>query len=64
MIWVIGDVDGKQYKEPFSKGILSRSLNVADLGTERAHKIASDIEADLIKKILLKFPVVIWRMKY
>ena len=49
MIWVIGDVDGKQYKEPFSKGILSRSLNVADLGTERAHKIASDIEADLIK---------------
>lgn len=50
MIWVIGDVDGKQYKEPFSKGILSRSLNVADLGTERAHKIASDIEADLIKK--------------
>ena len=50
MIWVIGDVDGKQYKEPFSKGILSRSLNVADLGTERAHAIASDIEADLIKK--------------
>ena len=50
MIWVIGDVDGKQYKEPLSKGILSRSLNVADLGTERAHKIASDIEADLIKK--------------
>ena len=28
----------------------NRSLNVADLGTERAHKIASDIEADLIKK--------------
>ena len=49
MIWVIGDVDGKQYKEPFSQGILSRSLNVADLGTERAHEIASDIEADLIK---------------
>jgi 2-phosphoglycerate kinase len=49
MIWVIGDVDGEQYKEPFSKGIMSRSLNVADLGTERAHDIASDIEADLIK---------------
>ncbi len=49
MIWVVGDVDGKQYKEPFSKGILSRSLNVADIGTERAHDIASDIEEELLK---------------
>jgi len=49
MIWVTGDVDGKKYKEPFSKGIMSRSLNVADIGTERAYDIASDIEADLIK---------------
>ncbi len=48
MIWVIGEVDGKKYKEPFSKGILSRSLNVADIGIERAHKIASDIETYLI----------------
>ena len=49
MIWVTGDVDGKKYKEPFSKGIMSRSLNVADIGIERAHDIASDIEAFLIK---------------
>ena len=49
MIWVTGDVDGKQYKEPFSKGIMSRSLNVADIGIERAHEIASDIESFLIK---------------
>lgn len=49
MIWVVGDVDGKKYKEPFSKGILSRSLNVADIGRERAHDIASDIESELIK---------------
>ena len=49
MIWVIGDVDGKKYKEPFSKGIMSRSINVADIGTERAHQIASNIEADLIE---------------
>ena len=49
MIWVTGDVDGKKYKEPFSKGIMSRSLNVADIGIERAHDIASDIEANLIK---------------
>ena len=49
MIWVTGDVDGKKYKEPFSKGIMSRSLNVADIGIERAHDIASDIETFLIK---------------
>lgn len=49
MIWVIGDVDGEKYKEPFSKGILSRSLNVADIGYERAYDIASDIENELIK---------------
>lgn len=49
MIWVTGDVDGKLYKEPFSKGILSRSLNVADIGFERAYEMASEIEADLIK---------------
>ncbi|MEE1135162.1 MAG: 2-phosphoglycerate kinase [Methanobrevibacter sp.] len=49
MIWVTGDVDGKKYKEPFSKGIMSRSLNVADIGIERAHKMASDIESYLIQ---------------
>ena len=49
MIWVTGDVDGKLYKEPFSKGIMSRSLNVADIGIERAHEISSDIETFLIK---------------
>ncbi|WP_407391432.1 2-phosphoglycerate kinase [Methanobrevibacter sp.] len=48
MIWVTGEVDGKKYKEPFSKGIMSRSLNVADIGIERAHIIASDIESYLI----------------
>ncbi|MBO6111223.1 MAG: 2-phosphoglycerate kinase [Methanobrevibacter sp.] len=47
MIWVTGDVDGKKYKEPFSKGIMSRSLNVADIGIERAHEISSKIEAYL-----------------
>ena len=49
MIWVTGDVEGKQYKEPFSKGIMSRSLNVADIGIERAHEIASDIETYLVQ---------------
>lgn len=50
MIWVTGDVEGKKYKEPFSKGIMSRSLNVADIGIERAHEIASAIEKELIEK--------------
>ncbi len=50
MIWITSDVDGNMYKEPFSKGILSRSLNIADIGFLRAHEIASDIEEDLIKK--------------
>ena len=45
MIWVTGEVDGKKYKEPFSKGIMSRSLNVADIGIERAHEIARDIKS-------------------
>lgn len=49
MIWIIGDVDGEKYKEPFSKGILSRSLNVADIGYDRAYDLASDIENVLIK---------------
>ena len=49
MIWVTGNVDGEKYKEPFSKGILARSLNVADIGSERAYGIASDIECELIK---------------
>ena len=49
MIWVTGEVDGKEFKEPFSKGILARSLNVADIGFGRAYDIASCIESDLIK---------------
>ena len=48
MMWVTGNVDGEKYKEPFSKGILARSLNVADIGSERAYDIASDIECELI----------------
>ena len=49
MIWVTSEVDGKKYKEPFSKGIMSRSLNVADIGSQRAYDIANDIENDLLK---------------
>ena len=48
MIWIISDVDGKRYKEHFSKGILARSINVTDIGLDRAYDIASDIENMLI----------------
>ena len=50
MIWVTSVVEGEVYKEPFSKGIMSRSLNIADIGSERAYDIASDIESVLIKQ--------------
>ncbi|WP_407412842.1 2-phosphoglycerate kinase [Methanobrevibacter sp.] len=56
MIWVTGEVDGEKYKEPFSKGIMSRSLNVADIGSQRAYDIASDIEAELIKNNVDEIP--------
>ncbi len=49
MIWITSDVEGEIYKEPFSKGILSRSLNIADIGSQRAHDIAADIEVELIE---------------
>ncbi|MBE6498462.1 MAG: 2-phosphoglycerate kinase [Methanobrevibacter sp.] len=56
MIWITSEVDGDVYKEPFSKGILSRSLNIADIGFDRAHKIASDIEDELIERKISEIP--------
>lgn len=50
MIRVKGEVEGKKYEEPFSKGILARSLNVADIGSEKAYSIATDIESYLDEK--------------
>ena len=49
MIWVIGNVDGNYYKEPFSKGILARSLRVSSLGLDESYEIANDIENKLIE---------------
>ncbi|WP_407422020.1 2-phosphoglycerate kinase [Methanobrevibacter sp.] len=48
MIWVVGNVDGNAYKEPFSKGVLARSLRVSNLGLDEAHEIANEIEEKLI----------------
>ncbi len=50
MIWVIGTVDGNYYKEPFSKGILARSLRISGIGLDEAYEIANDMEEGLIEK--------------
>lgn len=48
MIWVVGKVEDNTYREPFSKGILARSLRVSNLGLDKAYEIANDIENQLI----------------
>ena len=50
MIWVVADVDGNYYKEPFSKGVLARSLRVSRMGLDQAYEIANDIERKLLEK--------------
>ena len=57
MIWVIGNVDGNNYKEPFSKGVLARSLRVSNLGLDEAHEIANEIEENLIKENITEITV-------
>ncbi|MGL4669722.1 MAG: 2-phosphoglycerate kinase [Methanobacteriaceae archaeon] len=47
MIMVQGKVSGKVYTEPFSKGVLSRSLTLAEMGPNKAYAIASIIESKL-----------------
>ncbi len=49
MILVEGTFDGKKYTEPFSKGVLSRSLTRAEVGITKAYDIAITIEKKLIK---------------
>jgi 2-phosphoglycerate kinase len=48
MIMVEGEVGGKKYREPFSKGVLSRSLTRAEMDPDKAYTFASQIEAHLI----------------
>lgn len=49
MILVEGTFDGKKYTEPFSKGVLSRSLTRAEVGITKAYDIAIKIESKLEK---------------
>ncbi len=57
MIWVVGNVDGNYYKEPFSKGVLARSLRVSNLGLDQAYDIANDIENKLMEKNIREISV-------
>ncbi|MBE6505107.1 MAG: 2-phosphoglycerate kinase [Methanobrevibacter millerae] len=57
MIWVVGNVDGNTYKEPFSKGILARSLRISNLGLDEAHEIANEIEENLINENITEITV-------
>jgi len=44
---VRGEVNDKEYVEPFSKGILSRSLIRAELSQNKSYELAFDIESEL-----------------
>lgn len=50
MIMVQGEVSGKKYTEPFSKGVLARSLTRAEMDPNKAYTVASQIEAHLKKE--------------
>lgn len=47
MIMVKGEVSGRTYIEPFSKGVLARSLTRAEMGPNKAYALASEIRSDL-----------------
>ena len=57
MIWVVGNVEGNSYKEPFSKGVLARSLRVSNLSLDESYEIAGDIENKLIEKKVAEITV-------
>ena len=49
MLIVEGEVGGKKYREPFSKGILSKSLIRSEVDPTKAYEIASEIEESIQK---------------
>ena len=63
MILVRRELKGKSYTEPFSKGILSRSLIRAELDPSKAYEIAEDgtieYSKDYVHEILLSY----WKRK-
>lgn len=67
MIMVEGEVSGKKYREPFSKGVLARSLTRAEMDPNKAYTFSSQIEAQLkkdgVKLIKLDDLVIIVRQR-
>ena len=57
MIWIVMNVDGNLYKEPFSKGVLARSLRLSSLSLDQAYEITSDIENKLIENDITEISV-------
>ncbi|MDO5851696.1 MAG: 2-phosphoglycerate kinase [Methanobacteriaceae archaeon] len=47
MIIVEGEVGGKKYREPFSKGVMSRSIIRAEMEPNKAYSLATQIENEL-----------------
>ncbi|MBR0473071.1 MAG: 2-phosphoglycerate kinase [Methanosphaera sp.] len=47
MLLVEGVVGGKKYREPFSKGILSKSLVRSEVDPDKAYEIASEVEESI-----------------
>ena len=50
MLLVEGEVGGKKYREPFSKGILAKSLERSDVEPNKAYEIAEEIEQSMSKE--------------
>ena len=50
MVIVEGEVGGKKYREPFSKGILSKSLIRSEVNPTKAYQIAAEIEETIQKE--------------
>ncbi|GAA5819261.1 MAG: 2-phosphoglycerate kinase [Methanobrevibacter sp. CfCl-M3] len=48
-IMVQGNIGGRVYEEPFSKGVLSRSLTQAEMDPSRAYSLADSIHSKLKK---------------
>ncbi|MCD7781497.1 MAG: 2-phosphoglycerate kinase [Methanosphaera sp.] len=49
MLLVEGEIGGKKYREPFSKGILSKSLIRSEVDQDRSYQLASEIEESIKK---------------
>lgn len=57
MIKVKVKVDNKEHEEPFSKGILARSLTITDIGADEAYKIATEIEKNLLEEGIIMIEI-------